>query len=751
MIRLLNFSLFLLLALATALPAAAGEVNITYNGIKYFFYYSGSGASAVGDYAEVGLNTDFSGAAIIMPSVSFEYSYYSNGAYHSRTLTAPVIRICYSAFNGCSGLTSVTIPNSVTSISSHAFDGCSGLTSVTIPNSVTLIGDGVFLNCTSLSSVTIPNSISSIPNYMFKGCSSLTSLASITIPNSVTSIGSHAFQDCSGLTSVTIPNSIKTIADNAFNNCSNLASATIGNSVTSISGGAFSECSSLTSVTIGNSVTTIDGYAFYNCNSLTSVALGSSVTNIGTEAFRNCYGLMSVTCLAENPPFCGRHAFDDRPSATLYVPAGSLYEYMTTDPWYCFYSIQPIEQEYSISLNETNAVIEKGDFVQLRATVTPDDGYAPQVTWSSSNPSVASVDEWGTVTGMGPGEAVITARAGSASATCRVKVVQHTVTLDKSSASIQLYSTLQLNATVTPHDGYEPTVVWSSSRPGVATVTQDGLVKGYMTGTATITARAGQSTATCVVTVTPILATGIALNTYQEEMTVGEVTRIIAYVAPLDVTNGNVSWSVSDNGVISASWNGNECLVIAEKAGTATVTARTTDGTNLSATCVIKVNSSEPVYIPVESITLNKSTLQMNVNTTRHLTATVLPTYASDRSVSWSSSNPNVVTVDANGAVTASRMGTAVITATTNGVTALGNHLEVKCVVTVLASGGNTDVLPGDVNGDGVVNITDVTALIRYILNGGATGIDLDNADVNQDGTINISDVTVLIRLILND
>lgn len=701
MIRLLNFSLFLLLALATVLPAAAEEASMTYNGINYRFYYSGSGASVVVDYATVGWNWDFSGAAIIEPSVSYEYHYVSNGTDYSRILTAPVTSIGGLAFASSSDLTSVTIPNSVTTIGDNAFSDCSSLPSVIIPNSVTTISHHAFAYCSSLTSVIIPSSVTEIPN----GC----------------------FQNCSSLPSVTIPNSVTTIGDYAF-----------------------LQCISLTSVTIGNSVTNIGMKAFYECTSLPSVTIPNSVKTIGEMAFNNCGNLASVTCLAETPPTAFYSTFSNY-SATLQVPAGSLDEYMTTEPWKNFYSIQPIEQEYSISLNETNAVIEKGDFVQLRATVTPDDGYAPHVTWSSSNPSVASVDEWGTVTGMGPGEAVITARAGSASATCRVKVVQHTVTLDKSSASIQLYSTLQLNATVTPHDGYEPTVVWSSSRPGVATVTQDGLVKGYMTGTATITARAGQSTATCVVTVTPILATGIALNTYQEEMTVGEVTRIIAYVAPLDVTNGNVSWSVSDNGVISASWNGNECLVIAEKAGTATVTARTTDGTNLSATCVIKVNSSEPVYIPVESITLNKSTLQMNVNTTRHLTATVLPTYASDRSVSWSSSNPNVVTVDANGAVTASRMGTAVITATTNGVTALGNHLEVKCVVTVLASGGNTDVLPGDVNGDGVVNITDVTALIHYILNGGATGIDLDNADVNQDGTINISDVTVLIRLILND
>ena len=177
-----------------------------------------------------------------------------------------------------------------------------------------------------------------------------------------------------------------------------------------------------------------------------------------------------------------------------------------------------------MTLDETNLVMEKGDVFHLKATVTPNDDNAPSVTWSSSNSNVASVNDMGFVTAEGTGTATITARAGNATATCQVRVVEHTVTLDQSEVTLPIYNTVQLHATVTPHDGYEPPVEWSSSRPGVATVSANGLVKGYMTGTATITAKVGQSTATCVVTVIPVYATGLTLSSYQEEMEVGQST-----------------------------------------------------------------------------------------------------------------------------------------------------------------------------------------------------------------------------------
>ena len=190
--------------------------------------------------------------------------------------------IAGSAFASCSGLVSVTIPNSVTSIGDHAFRGCSGLNSVTIPNGVTSIGNYAFRYCSALTSVTIPNSVTFVGDYAFENCSGLTA---ITIPNSVTSIGVGAFDNCSGLLSVTIPESVTSIGEFVFENCSGLTSVTIPESVTSIGEFAFYECRGLTSVTIPNSVTSIGMSAFYGCIGLTSVTIPESVTSIGGSAF----------------------------------------------------------------------------------------------------------------------------------------------------------------------------------------------------------------------------------------------------------------------------------------------------------------------------------------------------------------------------------------------------------------------------------------------------------------------------------
>ncbi|MCI7085807.1 leucine-rich repeat protein [bacterium] len=189
------------------------------------------------------------------------------------------------AFEDCTSLASVTIPDSVTSIGNYAFNYCASLASVTIGNSVTSIGNSAFYYCRSLASVTIGNSVTSIGDWAFYNC---TSLASVTNPDSVTSIGNCAFLGCTSLASVIIPDSVTSIGDCAFSGCTSLASVTIPDSVTSIGNGAFEDCTSLESVTIGNSVTSIGDDAFNDCNNLKKVYI-DNITSWYNISFDNCY------------------------------------------------------------------------------------------------------------------------------------------------------------------------------------------------------------------------------------------------------------------------------------------------------------------------------------------------------------------------------------------------------------------------------------------------------------------------------
>jgi hypothetical protein len=325
-------SLLPLLLLLT-LPAAA---QAQYN------YLTNNGAITITRY-------DCSSGAVTIPSTI-------NGL--------PVTSIGGEAFENCTNLTSVTIPNNVTAIGNYAFYGCTSLTNVTIPNSVTSIGDAAFAGCTSLTSVTIPESATSIGYVVFGGCTSLSAITvdalnsfyssvdgvffnksqtalilypggkagSYTIPNGVTIIGDYAFSGCTSLTSVTIPKSVTNFWGVVFGGCTSLSAITVEalNSVYSSVDGVLFNKSQATliqypggkagSYTIPNSVTSIGDYAFIRCTSLTNITIPNSVTNIEALAFYGDTSLTNVT-IGNNVSGIGDGAFRGCTSLTsLSIP-----------------------------------------------------------------------------------------------------------------------------------------------------------------------------------------------------------------------------------------------------------------------------------------------------------------------------------------------------------------------------------------------------------------------------------------------
>ena len=285
------------------------------------------GSSAFGNTAYYNDSSNWENGVLYMGIYFLDAETSISGAYAVKEGTSV---IAGSAFWGCSSLTSITIPDSVTRVGDYAFYNCSSLTSIVIPDSVTSIGSYAFKNCTSLTGITIPDNVTSIGDDAFYGCTSLTS---ITIPDNVTSIGDDAFYNCSSLTSIVIPGSVTSIGRSAFADCNSLTSITIpfvgatkdgtnntffgyifGASSsyynddcvpqalktvvvtggTSIGSYAFYNCRNLTSVTIPDSVTSIGKYAFYNCRSLTSIVIPSSITSIENYTFYNCDSLESI-------------------------------------------------------------------------------------------------------------------------------------------------------------------------------------------------------------------------------------------------------------------------------------------------------------------------------------------------------------------------------------------------------------------------------------------------------------------------
>jgi len=284
----------------------------------------------------------YSGDVVIPSSVV-----YYNG------LSYDVVSIGAMSFNNCPNLTSVTIPESVTTIDQAAFSGCSKLTSVVIPQNVTSIAFAAFAECTSLTNISLPEGLVTIGTSAFLHCRGITS---IIIPKSVTQIDGRAFEGC-GLTSISVVSGnrkydsrencnaiVETESNTLIHGCENTI---IPESVTTIGYQAFYNCIGLTSINIPEGVMKISDRAFAACVNLMSVTIPNSVKIIGNNAFYDCSGLKSLTCFAEGVPSTGEAVFNLVPqsTATLYVPAASVNAYKTAAQWKKFGQILPINGE----------------------------------------------------------------------------------------------------------------------------------------------------------------------------------------------------------------------------------------------------------------------------------------------------------------------------------------------------------------------------------------------------------------------
>ncbi len=360
----------------------------------------------------------------------------------------------------------------------------------------------MFSGCYSLTTIDIPNSVTSIGQQAFYECRSL---ATVNIPNTVTNIGDEVFSGCYSLTNINIPNSVTFISEGTFSGCSNLTTINIPNSVTSIGEGAFC-CSGLTNINIPNSVTSIGSYAFGGTR-LTTVNIPYSVSIIGNSAFSECFSLNEVYCYSTTPPECNDEGYAHPTfldySATLHVPAASLAAYFTAPVWSKFENIVgDAVAPTGIAISRDSVEIQSGEEIELTATVTPANASCKDVTWYSTDTSVATVED-GVVTAIGYGECDIFAYCMGMPAVCHI-TVSNRISLGQQEAMLLPNHMLTLTPTapVMPND-----FTATSSDPTVAAVrVMNGKVQvvGIKEGTTTITVGSTDGTATpaiCLVTV----------------------------------------------------------------------------------------------------------------------------------------------------------------------------------------------------------------------------------------------------------
>ena len=391
-------------------------------------------------------------------------------------LPETVTAIRADAFKDCTSLKDITWSKAPEIIESRAFQNCSALTDVTIPDSVKSIGYGVFSDCSALSAVTLPDGVKELGGQLFNNCDALTT---VTIPDSVTSIGEQVFYDCDALTTVTIPDSVTSIGKQAFYDCDALTTVKLGSGLKSIPESTFEHCDVLTNLSVPRCVTSIGNNAFKDCTKFTSVTIPRSVTSISASAFSypailTIYGVAGTyaeTFAKENSiKFVDQQikataASLDKTELTINKGAAAqlnlsvtpenftdIVDWKSTDTNIVTVSdngvvkavgvgtatvkvtvgdvsatckvtvLQPVT---GISLNKSSLTMDALGTFQMTASVYPDSANDKRITWSSSDPAIASVDENGLVTALKKGTATITAAAMDGSgvkSTCKVTV-----------------------------------------------------------------------------------------------------------------------------------------------------------------------------------------------------------------------------------------------------------------------------------------------------------------------------------------
>ena len=661
--------------------------------------------------------------------------FYNCSCLTSAKLPGNLTSIGSSAFYGCSALSEVTLPETLTAINGSAFYNCKKLNNITLPDNLATIGTNAFYGCAALEAINIPEKITTIPNYAFQNC---TALSSVSLSEGLVTVGQSAFNGCTALKSIDFPTSVTTIQANTFTGAG-LEALFLAENIKTVGNKAFSSCLGLKSVFVGcsailptgtnnpfdgctniikaaypstmtnpfttalavafnpesanykdgvvygegletilfvrtdlegdyhapASVNEIGAYAFYGCDRLTDVVLAPTVSYIGTNAFQN--SSLSTLAIGEDCTYIGANAFDGTELTDIYITAqtppaiksNSFANYNATVHvqgkeasrlykkskvgWANFKNYVLMDAPTGMTHSEERYVIgESGETFQLSAQLEGNDLDFPTIYWYSTDPEVATVDQTGLVTIMGEVE--------------------------------QPEEGEEVNPALLASD------VDSTGEDGETGGGEEGVEEGGeeledpvpAKPTCNIVARSLYSGFSYTVQVndSEFEVETITLNYHEMTIEAGGTLQLEVTFEPTDATDKTITWTTSDESVATVDAGG---LVTTLKPGNAIITA--TAGNGEEDECEITV---VPVpTVEITAISLNHTEATLYPEDTLQLVVSYDPENATDKTITWSSSNTEVATVDENGLVTAHTDGSTVIMAiTVNGINA-------ECAVTV--------------------------------------------------------------------
>lgn len=519
----------IVLMLTMLIPAKAQQAQWLYDGL--FYYINDDGTCSVVSTLKTG--------EIVIPQVAvIEGKNYI------------VTAILEGAFQTKDKITSIDIPNSVTSIGEYAFLGCTGLTTIKLPDALAEISTGTFSLCTGLTSVALPSALSAIGSEAFYNC---TGLISLHLPNLLTSIGDHAFFNCSNLAVIAIPNTLESIGNEAFLNCSKLTSIYLPGTITHIGAGAFTNCTGLTSVIIPNSITALESSVFSGCSSLASVTLPESLTSVGYHTFSNCSKLKSIT-LPASVTTIGESAFLnctelkdinlDRVSQIKYGAFANCKGLLNVS----IFNAKDVNSDAFINSSISSAVLPyewtekfKLDFSktpnlwkvyigEATATIPPDTFKSNKLFWIYSNATTPPEISTTTFSPDTYDKGILYVPQGCLNAykgayvwnlIPDIRELPYQIDISDENVSVDISQSVTLTASVVPAYGPPVQIKWYSLNEDIATVTSEGIVTGVSEGKATIVAFGDGITASKEVSVISVMTPGavedIATDTTAED------------------------------------------------------------------------------------------------------------------------------------------------------------------------------------------------------------------------------------------